>query len=106
MNQVRGKSYLADDIGNIPHQASTYLQQLYDHGTEVNMDDPPWTAECLTSCAKRGLHPSANLHHDFLHDEYADFIQARLWVVLPFEQVHALDKDLCLSSMAVKVKHN
>ena len=52
MNQVRGKSYLADNIGDIPHQASTYLQALHNHGAEVNMDDPLWTAKHLTSCAE------------------------------------------------------
>ena len=66
VNQVRGPSYLADDIQDIPHQACTYLQALRDNGAEVNMDDPPWAAECITSCAKRGPHPSANLHCDFL----------------------------------------
>ena len=103
---MRGKSYLADDIKDIPHQASTYLQALCDHGTEVNMDDPPWSSEHITSCAKQGPHPSANLHWDFLHEEYVDFIKAGFWVVLPLDQVRALNKDLWLSPMAVKVEHN
>ena len=70
------------------------------------MDDPLWTAECIKSCAEWGPHPSANLHHDFLHDEYADFIEAGFWVVLPLAQVQALNKDLRLSPTAIKVKHN
>ena len=104
VNQVRGPSYLANNLEHIPHWASTYLQTLKDQGTEVNMDDPPWTSECLASCTKWGPHPSTtNLHHDFFQDEYANFIQASFWVVLPLEQVHALNKDLYLSPMAVKV---
>ena len=107
INQVRGPSYLADDIHNIPHQARAYLQALCDNGAKVNMDNPPWTAECIKSCIEQGPHPSANLHHEFLHDAYADFIKAGFWVVLPLAQeVQALNKDLRLSPMAIKVKHN
>ena len=32
----------------------------------------------------------------------ADFIEAGFWVVLPLEQVQALDQDLWLSLLAVK----
>ena len=46
------------------------------------------------------------LHHDFLNEEYADFIDASFWVVLPLEQIQALQKDLRLSPMVVKVEHN
>ena len=70
------------------------------------MGDPPWTAKHIQSCVQCGPHPSANLHHDFLHDEYADFIEAGFWVVLPLAQVQALNKDPCLSPMAIKVEHN
>ena len=106
INQVRGPSYLADNIHNIPHQAHAYLQALCNNGTAVTMDNPPWTAERIQSCVKWGPHPSANLHHDFLHNEYADFIEASFWVVLPLAQVLVLNKDLRLSPMAIKVEHN
>ena len=103
---MRGPSYLADDIHNIPHQARAYLQALHDNGTKVNMDNPPWTAEHIKSCIEWGPHLSTNLHHEFLHDEYADFIEAGFWVVLTLAQVQALNKDLRLLPMAIKVKHN
>ena len=106
VNHVRGPSYLADDIHNIPHQASAYLQTLRDTGAAVNMDDPRWSDERIQSCVARGPHPSANLHRDFLRDEYADFIEAGFWVVLPLDQVRALNKDLRISPMAVKVEPN
>ena len=70
------------------------------------MDDPPWDADRIATCAARGPHPSATLHCDFLHDKYTDFIDAGFWVVLPLDQIQALNKDLCLSPMAVKVEHN
>ena len=71
------------------------------------MDDPPWDDAPISACAERGLHHSATLHHEFLCEEYADnFIDASFWVVLPLEQIKALDKDLRLSLMAIKVEHN
>ena len=70
------------------------------------MDDPPWDATRITTCAARGPHPSTILHHEFLHDKFADFIDAGFWVVLPLEQIQSLQKNLCLSPMAVKVEHN
>ena len=70
------------------------------------MDNPPWSAEHIQSCVKHGPHPSANLHHNFLHDEYVDFIEAGFWVVLPLAQVQVLNMDLRISPMAIKVEHN
>ena len=70
------------------------------------MDDPPWSAERIQSCVNRGPHPSATLHREFLCTEYADFIEARFWVVLPWAQVQVLHKDLRISPMAVKVEHD
>ena len=67
---------------------------------------PPWTAECIKSCVEWGPHPLANIHCNFLHDKYVDFIKAGFWVVLPLDQVQALRKDLWLSPMAIKVEHN
>ena len=106
VDQVRGLSYLANDIHNILHQARTYLPTLQDNGATVNMDDPPWSAEHIQSCVEHGPHLSANLHHDFLRDKYADFIEAGFWVVLPLIQVQVLNKDLRISPMAIKVEHN
>ena len=106
VHDVQGPSYLASTIQDIPHSAATYLQQLHNKGAKVTMDDPPWDAGCIAACAKRGPHPSATFHHEFLCEEYADFIDARFWVVLPLDQIKALSKDLQLSPMADKVEHN
>ena len=70
------------------------------------MDDPPWASDTIDQCAQRGPHPSANLHHDFLQTEMADFIDASFWVVLPLKQVRSLGKDFHLSLVAVKEEVN
>ena len=107
VNDVRGKSYLAASIGDIPHTASTYLQQLRDQGIPVRLDDPPWDPEQISLKAERGAHPSATVQRHFLRGEFADFIEAGFWVVLPLEQLRNLpDKDLRLSPMAVKEEFN
>jgi hypothetical protein len=107
VNEVRGKSYLSANIGDIPHSARTYLQQLRDQGIQVRLDDPPWDPEKIIHNAQRGAHPSATVHRHFLRGEFADFIEAGFWVVLPLEQLRALpDGDLRLSPMAVKEEFN
>ena len=70
------------------------------------MDDPPWDTDHIATCAAQGPHPSTILHCDFLHDKFADFIDAGFWVILPLEQIQSLQKDLQLSPMAIKVEHN
>ena len=65
------------------------------------MDDLPWTLETINQCAKRGPHPSANLHQEFLCSEMADFIDASFWVMLPLKQVHSLGKDFCILPVAI-----
>jgi hypothetical protein len=97
-----GESYLAPDLDSIDHSARDYLRQLRNRGVRVPLDDPPWSTDTLDACALRGPHPLANLFKGFLHEEMADFIEAGFWVVLPLEQVRALDQDLRLSPLAVK----
>jgi hypothetical protein len=71
------------------------------------LDDPPWEAERIALNAERGAHPSATVHRTFLRGEFADFIQAGFWVVLPLRQLQALtEQDLRLSPMAVKDEFN
>ena len=107
VNGVRGKSYLAPSIDTIQHSARTYLQQLRDHGTPVQLDDPPWDTTQISDSAARGAHPSALVHREFLCGEFADFIEAGFWVVLPLKQLLALPfGDLRLSPMAVKDEFN
>jgi hypothetical protein len=107
VNEVRGKSYLSTSIVDIPHMARTYLQQLRDQGIQVRLDDPPWDTERIILHAERGAHPSATVHRHFLRGEFADFIEAGFWVVLPLEQLRALPGgDLRLSPMAVKEEFN
>jgi hypothetical protein len=102
MTEHWGQSYLSQDLDSIDHSARDYLQRLREQGVHVPLDDPPWSAGTIDACALRGPHPSANLFKEFLWDEMADFIEAGFWVVLPLEQVRALDQDLRLSPLAVK----
>ena len=93
VHDVRGPSYLASTIQDIPHTAAPYLQRLRDDGARVSMDDPPWDADRITACADRGPHPSAILHREFLRDEFADFIDAGFcWVIL-LEEVEKRTKN-------------
>ena len=61
-----GKSYLALDINYIHHTAQGLLQNFWDKGVFVLMDDPPWTLETIDQCTESGPHPSANRHQEFL----------------------------------------
>jgi hypothetical protein len=102
VTEHRGESYLSQDLDSIDHSARDYLQRLREQGVRVPLDDPPWSSNIIDACALRGPHPSANLFKEFLRDEMADFIEAGFWVVLPLEQVRALNQDLRLSPLAVK----
>jgi hypothetical protein len=106
VDQVRGKSYLAEDVGHLPHTAASYLQKIRDQGVAVNVDDPPWDDDWISQCTERGPHPSAAMYRDLMCDEYADFIKSGFWVVLPLEQVLALKKDVRFSPLAVKDEQN
>jgi hypothetical protein len=107
INEIRGKSYLSTHINNIPHMARAYLQQLRDQGIRVPLDDAPWDAKRISLSSERGAHPFAALHRNFLCGEFADFIEAGFWVVLPLEQLRTLpDGDLHLSPMAIKEEFN
>jgi hypothetical protein len=102
VTEHRGQSYLSQDLDSIDHSARAYLQRLREQGVRVPLDDPPWSTDAIDACALHGPHPSANLFKEFLRDEMADFIEAGFWVVLPLDQVRALDQDLRLSPLAVK----
>jgi hypothetical protein len=80
-------SYLAPDLDSIDHSARDYLRRLHERSVYVPLDDPPWSADAIDTCALCGPHPSANLFKEFLRNEMADFIGAAFWVVLPLKQV-------------------
>ena len=69
---------------------------------------PPWTMPHGMHPQRRAwCTPSAALHWDFLRGEFASFIDAGFWLVLPLEQLRTLpDGDLRLSPMAIKEEFN
>ena len=101
VHQVHGRSYLADSIDHIDHPARELLQEYRDHGVPVIVSDEGWTPERLQECLRRGAHPSAVEHKEFLRDEMADFCERGFWAVLPFDSVKDLE-ELKLSPSAVK----
>ena len=98
---VHGRSYLAQTIDHIEHPARKLLQDYLDNGAPVIVNEPPWSPERIQECIRRGAHPSAIEHKDFLRDEMADFCERGFWAVLPLEAVEHLEQ-LKLSPSAVK----
>ena len=98
---VHGRSYLSESIDRIDHPARELLQAYRDEGVPVIVNDEMWSPERLQRCLRRGAHPSAIEHKEFLRDEMADFCERGFWVVLPYDLVRHLD-ELKLSPSAVK----
>ena len=63
--------------------------------------NPAWTLSQKDQCVQQGCHISATLHANFLHQEMAEFIKSKFWVVLPYKQVRHL-QALMFSPAAVK----
>ena len=100
-HHVHGRSYLSENIDHIDHPARPLLQAYRDDGVPVFVHGEDWTPEFVQECLRRGAHPSAIEHMDFLRDEMADFCERGFWVVLPYDMVKHLP-NLKLSPAAVK----
>jgi hypothetical protein len=75
-------------IRNIHHPAAPYLHRLAQHGVPAPLRAQPWTARQKQRAFKRGLHISAaHYYQHFLHEDMADYIDKRFWVVLPYHSV-------------------
>lgn len=98
---VHGRSYLASTIDDIQHPAKHLLQHYRDHGVPVLVHPDDWCPNKIQECLKRGAHPSAVEHKDFLRDEMSDFADRGFWAILPYELVKDLP-NLKLSPAAVK----
>lgn len=94
----RGPSYLSTDLD---HPATPLLAQWRDQGVPAKSSSEPWTLEQKDECVRRGCHPSATEHGDFIREEMAEFIENRFWAVLPYELIRHLE-DLMMSPTAVK----
>ena len=97
----RGRSYLADDLEDLPHPAAPLLKAWRDDGVPVQSCASPWTLEQKDAAVERGCHPSANLHSSFVREEMAEFIENNFWMVLPYDAVRDLP-NLMFTPLAVK----
>ena len=101
VESFRGRSYLAETVGNLPHPAAPLLDKWRLEGVPILSTSEPWSTEDKDTRFERGCHPSALEHADFLREEFAEFIERKFWVVLPYELVRDLPQ-LQLSPAAVK----
>lgn len=101
VNDHRGPSYLAPELDHVDHPAAELLRKWRDEGVPAESTSLPWTSDQKDRCIHRGCHESANEHSEFLRDEMAEFIDAKSWLVLPYEIVKDLEQ-IMFSPAAVK----
>ena len=101
VTDFRGPSYLSAELEDLDHPASSLLAEWRDHGVPVKSESEPWTLEQKDECIRRGCHPSATEHGDFIREEMAEFVENGFWAVLPYELVRDL-VHLMFSPAAVK----
>ena len=105
VSNFRGPSYLAEALNDSTHPAAELLQRWRDEGVPVNTSSLPWTDKQKDECINRGCHVSATRHADFLREDFADSIESKFWMVLPYELVRHLE-ELMIWPAAVKDEHN
>lgn len=99
----RGPSYLSEELETLEHPASTLLAEWRDNGVPVKTTSAPWTLEQKDECVRRGCHPSAIEHGEFLREEMAEFVGNRFWAVLPYDTIRHLE-NLMFSPSAIKTE--
>lgn len=103
VRERRGKGDLTN-MDDVKHPAKAILRHLSRLGAPAVMADKPWTPTKLRQALHRGPHKSCHDHHDFLAEEFADFVEKGHWVVLPFDVAEHLP-GLCLSPPGVVPQH-
>ena len=100
VKSFRGRSYLSPTIDDLDHPAANLLREWRDEGIPVLSSAEPWNVSQKDEAVRRGCHPSATVHADFLREEMSEFIENKFWVVLPYQKVR--DLDVVFSPAAVK----
>ena len=100
VHKVRGRSCIAPLVGTLEHPAANLLEELRSVGAPVMCVTPEWSANRRDHAAKRGSHPSAQAHHEFVSEEMQDMIDRQYWVVLPYKLVRSLP-NLRISPLGV-----
>ena len=101
VDESRGRPYLSETVGKIPHPAADFLDQLRKEGVPAKASDPEWTPEQRNEKFHRGCHASAEMHKAFIREELAEFIECGYWTVLPYRLVKDL-LNLRLSPLGIK----
>jgi hypothetical protein len=70
-------------VKTLPHRAAHLLDTLRRTGATVAMKMDPWSMQRKVEALKQGSHQSANLHQDFMCEEFVDIIHKGQWVMLP-----------------------
>ena len=100
VTEARGRTQMADGVGNIPHKAARLLDYLRRKGAGVVMQTPPWTAAQIHHAALRGSHKSAREHAEFVCEELLEFCAQGYWLALPLSEVQHWER-LRLSPLGV-----
>jgi hypothetical protein len=89
VRERRGRGDLTTMTG-VNHPAQPLLKQLSAVGAPAVIGTAKWSADRLAAAIRRGPHQSCNDQHEFLEEEFADFVEKAQWIVLPYSKV----KDL------------
>jgi hypothetical protein len=91
---------LHPSVKTMPHLAVHLLDTLRRTGATVAMKTDTWSMQRKVEALKRGSHQSANLHQDFLCEEFVDMMHNVQWVLLPAHLVMD-ETNLRLSPLGV-----
>ena len=80
----RSRSNLTATVGTVPHNAARFLDKVRRHGYPVMLSTPPWPSATLDAAVRRGPHPSAVQHCEFLYEDMVDLVRKGHWILLPY----------------------
>ena len=99
VRQRRARGDLTD-MSTIKHPARNLLKHLSTSGAPAALRTQKWSADRLEQAIRRGPHKSCDEYHEFLEEEFGDFVEKAQWIVLPFSKVKHM-KGLRLSPPGV-----
>jgi hypothetical protein len=68
-------------VKTMPHRAAHLLDTLRRTGATVAMKTEPWSRQLKVEALKRSSRQSANLHQEFLCEDFVDMIHKGQWVL-------------------------
>ena len=100
VEEIRGRSNLAETVGSIDHPAAGLLDELRMTGAPVEFSCRELTAEERDAAMEYGSHGSCVRGLEFIGKEMMDFVRKGFYMVLPYECVKDVD-HLHLSPMGL-----